>query len=196
MNLSAFADLLASRGLRLLPGSYAVPVELLVELPEATIAHFTARGTTIRLRLYSPESLTAIVITAQCGCGDHHPQVGPDRLVLGHHAIPTAEYTLDGELLFGWQNHEAGLLRLVDASAYFFNLLGQVPFVASPAAEAERTPGRRRLISAGYWWSSPSARPSGPNGRKSGARPTTSSTRSWRTRPTFPSLSTRRTRTA
>jgi hypothetical protein len=139
MTLSAFADLLASRGLRLLPGSYAVPVDLLVELPDATIAQFTARGTTLRLRLYSPESLTAIMIAAECGCGDHHPQVGPDRLVLGSHAVPTAEHILDGELLFGWQNHEAGLLRLVDASAYFFDLLGQVPVVASPAVAAERT---------------------------------------------------------
>jgi hypothetical protein len=139
MNLSAFADLLASRGLRLLPGSYAVPVDLLVELPEATIAHFTARGTTIRLRLYSPESLTAIAIVAECGCGDHHPQVGPERLVLGCHAVPMAEYSIDGELLFGWQNHEAGLLRLVDASAYFFVLLGQVPVLVSPAVAQERT---------------------------------------------------------
>jgi hypothetical protein len=139
MNLSAFADLLASRGLRLLPGSYAVPVELLVELPEETIAHFTARGTTLRLRLYSPEALTAIVIAAECGCGDHHPQVGPDRLVLVRHAVPTAEYTLDGDLLFGWQNHEAGLLRLVDASAYFFELLRRAPILASPAPAAERT---------------------------------------------------------
>jgi hypothetical protein len=139
MNLSAFANLLASRGLRLLPGSYAVPVDLLVELPEATIAHFTARGTTLRLRLHSPESLTAIVIAAECGCGDHHPQVGPIRLVLGRHAVPTAEYTLDGELLFGWHSHEAGLLRLIDAAAYFFDLLGQVPAVASLAAEPERT---------------------------------------------------------
>jgi hypothetical protein len=139
MNLSAFADLLASRGLRLLPGSYAVPVDLLVELPEATIAHFTARGTTLRLRLYSPQSLTALVIAPECGCGDHHPQVGRVRLVLGGHAVPTAEYSLDGNLLFGWQNHEAGLLRLVDASAYFFDLLGQVPTVASQEVAAERT---------------------------------------------------------
>lgn len=54
MNLSAFADLLASRGLRLLPSSHAVPVELLVQLPDATIARFTARGTMLRLRQYSP----------------------------------------------------------------------------------------------------------------------------------------------
>jgi hypothetical protein len=41
--------------------------------------------------------------------------------------------------MFGWQNHEAGLLRLVDASAYFFVLLGQVPVMASPAVAQERT---------------------------------------------------------
>ena len=88
MNLPALADLLASRGLRLLPGSYAVPVELLVQLPDATIARFTARGTTLRLRTYSPAALTAITIPAECGCGDHHPQTGPSRVTLSRYAVP------------------------------------------------------------------------------------------------------------
>jgi hypothetical protein len=79
MNLSAFADLLASRGLRLLPGSHAVPVELLVQLPDATIAQFTARGTTLRMRSYAADALTTITIAAECGCGDHHPQTGRGR---------------------------------------------------------------------------------------------------------------------
>ena len=123
MNLPALADLLASRGLRLLPGSYAVPVELLVQLPDATIARFTAQGTTLRLRRYSPDALTAITIPAECGCGDHHPQTGPTRVTLSRYAVPTEERTIDGELLFGWQRHEAGLLRLADAATYFFELL-------------------------------------------------------------------------
>ncbi|HEU4948926.1 MAG TPA: hypothetical protein VFT31_17395 [Kribbella sp.] len=126
MNLSSFADLLASRGLRLLPGSHVVPVDLLVELPEATIAHFTARGTTLRLRCYSPASLTSIVLAPECGCGDHHPQVGPIRPVLSARAVPLSERTIDGRRLFGWQGHEAGLLRLADASTYFFDLLGEL----------------------------------------------------------------------
>ena len=132
MNLSSFADLLASRGLRLLPGSTAVPVDLLVELPlesrEATIAHFTARGTTIRLRLYSPDALASVVIGPECGCGDHHPQVGPSRLVVGAHAVPLLERTIDGELMFGWRRHEAGLLRLADASTHFFDLLARATY--------------------------------------------------------------------
>jgi hypothetical protein len=123
MNLTSFADLLAFRGLRLLPGSSAVPVDVLVELPDTTIAHFTSRGTTIRLRLYSADDLTTVVIAPECGCGDHHPQVGPERLVLRAHAAPFLERTIDGELTFGWQRHEAGLLRLTDAASHFFDLL-------------------------------------------------------------------------
>ena len=126
MNLPAFADLLASRGLRLLPGSHAVPVELLVQLPDATIVRFTARGTTLRLRHYSPDVLTAITIAAECGCGDHHPQTGPTRVTLSQDAVPTGERTIDGELLFGWHHHEAGLLRLPDAATHFFTLLDEL----------------------------------------------------------------------
>ncbi|MEV0800868.1 hypothetical protein AB0I34_24480 [Kribbella sp. NPDC050281] len=125
MNLPALADLLASRGLRLLPGSHAVPVELLVQLPDATLAQFTARGTTLRLRRFSPDALTAITIAAECGCGDHHPQSGPARVTLSRYAVPLDEHTLDGELHFGWQNHEAGLLRLPVAATHFFTLLDQ-----------------------------------------------------------------------
>ncbi|MFI5732869.1 hypothetical protein ACIA49_22320 [Kribbella sp. NPDC051587] len=123
MNLPAFADLLASRGLRLLPGSHAVPVELLVQLPDATIARFTARGTTLQLQHYPAEALTAITIAAECGCGDHHPQTGPARVALSRYAVPTDERIIDGELQFGWQHHEAGLLRLTDAATHFFTLL-------------------------------------------------------------------------
>ncbi|TQJ06523.1 hypothetical protein [Kribbella jejuensis] len=127
MNLPALADLLASRGLRLLPGSYAVPVELLVQLPDATIAHFTARGTTLRLRTYSPDALTSITIPAECGCGDHHPQTGPLRVTLSRYAEPLDEHLIDGRLEYGWQTHEAGLLPLADATEYFFTLLTHLP---------------------------------------------------------------------
>jgi hypothetical protein len=126
MNLQAFAHLLASRGLRLLPGSHAVPVELLVQLPDATVARFTARGTTLRMGRYSPDALTAITIAAECGCGDHHPQAGPTRVTLSRYAVPFDERTIDGDLVFGWQSHEAGLLRLPDAATHFFTLLDQL----------------------------------------------------------------------
>ena len=125
MNLPALADLLASRGLRLLPGSYAVPVELLVQLPDATIVRFTARGTTLRLRSYSPAALTTITIPAECGCGDHHPQTGPARVAISRYAVPLDEHVIDGELAYGWHHAEAGLLRLTDATEYFFTLLDQ-----------------------------------------------------------------------
>ncbi|MFK4085348.1 hypothetical protein ACI2LF_14640 [Kribbella sp. NPDC020789] len=123
MKLPAFADLLASHGLRLLPGSHAVPVELLVQLPDATIVRFTARGTTLQLQHYPAGALTAITIAAECGCGDPHPQTGPARVTLSRYAVPTDERTIDGELLFGWTSYEAGLLSLADAAGYFFQLL-------------------------------------------------------------------------
>src|SRR5438132_10292872 len=123
MNLPVFADLLASRGLRLFPGSHAVPVELLVQLPDATIVQFTARGTTLRLRTYSPDALTTITIPAECGCGDHHPQTGPSRVTLSRYAVPREERTIAGELEYGWRHHEAGLLRLADATSHLFTLL-------------------------------------------------------------------------
>ncbi|WP_328999726.1 hypothetical protein OHA18_35455 [Kribbella sp. NBC_00709] len=126
MNLPALADLLASRGLRLLPGSYAVPVELLVQLPDATIARFTARGTTLRLRSYAPDALTTITIPTECGCGDHHPQTGPTRVTLSRYAVPLEEHTIDGELEFGWHHHAAGHLRLPDALPHFFTLLNHL----------------------------------------------------------------------
>ncbi|MEV6891850.1 hypothetical protein [Kribbella sp. NPDC051137] len=126
MNLPALADLFASHGLRLLPGSYPVPVELLVQLPDATIARFSARGTTLRLRTYSPDALTTITIPAECGCGDHHPQTGPARVTLSRYAVPLEERVIDGELEHGWHHHEAGLLRLADAVPHFFTLLDQL----------------------------------------------------------------------
>ena len=125
MNVSAFADLLASRGLRLIPGSYAVPVDVLVELTDGTVAHFTARGTTITLALYAPSALQALVIPPDCGCGQHHEPIGPTRTALRAGAVPLAERTIDGELAFGWTGHEAGLLRLADAATHFFELLAR-----------------------------------------------------------------------
>ncbi|MFF0268037.1 hypothetical protein [Kribbella sp. NPDC004536] len=126
MNLPALADLLASRGLRLLPGSHAVPVELLIQLPDATIVRFSARGTTLRLRSYSPDALTTITIPAECGCGDHHPQTGPSRVALSRYAVPLDEHVIDGELQYGWHHHEAGLLHLADATEHLFTLLDQL----------------------------------------------------------------------
>jgi hypothetical protein len=126
MNISAFADLLAVHGLRLLPGSYAVPIDALVAQPDGCVAHFTARGTTIRLALYAPDALTSVVIDTQCGCGEHHEPSGPSRMTLRADALPLEVRTIDGELAFGWTGHEAGLLRLADAATYFFELLDRV----------------------------------------------------------------------
>lgn len=145
MNLALFATLLTSRGLRLLPGSHAVPVELLAEVPDGTLVRFTARGTTLRLRRYAADALVSIVIAAECGCGDHHPRTGPDRLVLGAHAVPVAEQVIDGRSRFGWHGHQAGSLRLAEASAYFFELLAAADLGVGVGVEADRA---RTLVGA------------------------------------------------
>jgi hypothetical protein len=123
MELSDFADLLAARGQRLLPGSHAVPVDVLVRQPDGAIARFTARGTTIRLALFSADALSSIVLDAECGCGQHHQPAGPARTALRAGAVPLLERVIDGRLAFGWTSHEAGLLRLAQAAPYYFELL-------------------------------------------------------------------------
>jgi len=132
MNITAFADLLAVHDLRLLPGTHAVPVEVLAARSDGTVLHFTARGTTIRLALYAPDAVTSIEIPTDCGCGKHHGPAGPVRNTLRAGAVPLTERVIDGELEFGWTGHEAGLLRLADATSYFFHLL---PRVVEPARE-------------------------------------------------------------
>ncbi len=123
MELSVFADLLAARGQRLLPGSHVVPVDVLIEQRDGTIVHFTARGTTIRLALFDPDALASIVLGTDCGCGKHHEPTGPARTALRAGAAPVLERVIDGRVAFGWSTHEAGLLRLAEAAPYYFELL-------------------------------------------------------------------------
>jgi hypothetical protein len=123
MELSVFADLLATRGQRLLPGSHVVPVDVLAEQPDGTIAHFTARGTTIRLALFDHDALASIVLSTDCGCGKYHEPAGLARTALRAGAEPLLERVIEGRLAFGWTSHEAGLLRLAEAAGYYFELL-------------------------------------------------------------------------
>ena len=123
MDLAAVSTLLSTRGQRLLPGSHAVPVELLVALPDATVARFTARGTSIRLALFAAAAVSEIVLPTECGCGFHHESAGPVRTWLHRDAVPVAERVIDGRAAFGWTSHEAGLLRLADAVPYYVELL-------------------------------------------------------------------------
>ncbi len=126
MDLAAVSTLLATRGQRLLPGSHAVPVELLVALPDDRVARFTARGTTIRLALFAADALSEIVLPTECGCGQHHESAGPARTWLHRDAVPVVERIVDGRVAFGWTGYEAGLLRLADAVPYYFELLGMI----------------------------------------------------------------------
>ena len=123
MDLAAVSSLLLARGQRLLPGSHAVPVELLVALPGAAVARFTARGTTIRLALFAADALSEIVLPTECGCGQHHESAGPRRTWLRGDAVPVLERVIDGRAAFGWTGHEAGLLRPAEAVPYYFELL-------------------------------------------------------------------------
>lgn len=126
MDLAAFSSLLVARGQRLLPGSYAVPVDVLVALPDGAVARFTARGTTIRLALFDAGAVSSIELATECGCGQHHESAGPVRTWLRGGAVPVRERVIDGRAAFGWTGHEAGLLRLADAVPYYFELLDMI----------------------------------------------------------------------
>ena len=126
MDLAAVSTLLATRGQRLLPGSHAVPVELLVALPDDTVARFTARGTTIRLAVFGTDALTRIVLPTACDCGQHPEYAGPARTWLRRNAVPAVERVIDGRAAFGWTGHEAGLLRLGDAVPFYDELLDMI----------------------------------------------------------------------
>lgn len=126
MDLAAVSSLLVARGQRLLPGSHAVPVELLVALPDDAVARFTARGTSIRLSLFAADAVSSIELATECGCNQHHESAGPARTWLRGDAVPVLERVIDGRTAFGWTGHEAGLLRLADAVPYYFELLGMV----------------------------------------------------------------------
>jgi hypothetical protein len=133
----AWADELGRRGVRVLPPTTAVPVELYGLLPDGRALHFLCRGTSVSLRLYAAADVALAVgvreavVTELPVTGEVWlplaEMVGAPGLAAPGRAVftgaPVASAGLDGRARFGWTGHEAGLLRGASALPLFVELL-------------------------------------------------------------------------
>jgi hypothetical protein len=138
LTFASWARALTARGYDVLPASHAVPVSLWLrdgDPYDGRVLHFSARGTRLRLAVYSPADLTTLLLRAACDCAEHRQAGATGRLVLNPGARPTEVHELDGARVFGWTGHEAALLPLAEAAGIFESLLARLP-VAVDAPEA------------------------------------------------------------
>ena len=140
LTLSAWTAALAERGLHVLPASHAVPVQLWAR-DSAGVLHFTARGTTVRLRRYAGNALTGLILRSECNCEAHRTAGAGQRTVLLPGAIPLAEVVYDGRAERGWTGIEAGLLDVAGAAILFDRLLMQLTGAEASAAQPARVAG-------------------------------------------------------
>ncbi len=120
-------------GFGVLSNSHAVPVELWLREPAGTVLLFRARGTRVTLRRYAPDSLTGLILRAECDCAAHREAGGTRRTALTPGAAPLSEAVYDGADELGWVGYQAGLLDVTSASVLFDRLLQRLP-AAPPAA--------------------------------------------------------------
>ena len=133
---TAWADELRRRGITVLPGASAVPVELYGLLPDGRALHFRCRGTSATLRLHAAGDVALAVGVREA--------VRPELPVTGEVWLPVTDFVgaptgravllgaavaqavLDGSDRFGWSGHEAGMLRGPAALPLFTELLDAV----------------------------------------------------------------------
>ncbi len=138
LTFASWTRALTARGYDVLPASHAVPVSLWLrdgDPYDGRVLHFSARGTRLRLAVYSPADLTTLLLRAACDCAEHRQAGATGRLVLNPGARPSEVHELDGARVLGWTGHEAALLPLAEAAGIFESLLARLP-VAVDAPEA------------------------------------------------------------
>jgi hypothetical protein len=135
MTLTDWIDELARRGIKVLPPTTAVPVELYAALPDGRGLHFRCRGTQVILRIFAPDSVRLAVPVRESTptelplltevwlplAGAQVVERGEVRVVLA--GDPVASAAVDGAQRFGWSGYEAGLLRVAEARPLFEELL-------------------------------------------------------------------------
>ena len=109
----SWADVLATRGLRLLPQSQLVPIDAWLAAPRSPsrLLRLVARGTRVRLTVYDGSDLTTMLVRAECDCEEHRQAGAAGRPALRPGAAPLAEVVYDGARRDGWTGVAAGLLR-------------------------------------------------------------------------------------
>ena len=134
LTFASWTRALSARGYGVLPASHAVPVSLWLrdgDPYDGRVLHFSARGTRLRLAVYSPADLTTLLLRAACDCAEHRQAGAAGRMVLNPGAQPLEVHELDGARVFGWRGHEAALLPLAEAAGILESLLARLPVLAT-----------------------------------------------------------------
>lgn len=115
---SSWTDVLSSRGLRALPHSRFVPLDVWLVDPRdpSQLLHLLARGTRVRLAAYDRSDLTTLLLRAECDCEEHRLAGASGRPALRPGVAPVVEAVYDGAERAGWTGVAAGLLRPDDAA--------------------------------------------------------------------------------
>ncbi len=113
LHASSWADVLSARGLRVLPHSRFVPLDVWLVDPRdpSQLLHLLARGTRVRLAVYDRSDLTTLLLRAECDCEEHRLAGASGRPALRPGVTPVAEAVYDGAVRAGWSGIAAGLLR-------------------------------------------------------------------------------------
>ena len=126
-DLLSWSTHLAARGLRVLPQSHLVPVDVWLRDAAGTLLHLTGRGTTVRLRTYDESDLTVVLLRAECDCRSHREAGVAHRVALRPGAVPSVEVAYDGAARHGWTGVEAALLRPTGLGPILDELLRALP---------------------------------------------------------------------
>lgn len=126
LTFASWTAALSARGLRVLPSSHVVPVEIWARDQQGSVLHFRARGTSVTLRRYEASDLTGLILRSECDCEEHRVAGAGQRTVLRPGAVPSVEQRVDGATEFGWSSFEAGLIDVPTAAALFDRLLGDL----------------------------------------------------------------------
>ena len=130
-------DVVTRRGLRVLPLSTVVPVDVWLADPRvpSRVMRLLARGTTVRLLRYDSSDLSALLLRSECDCEEHRLAGAAGRLALRPGAEPLEEVSYDGAARHGWTGVAAARLRL-DEIAPILEELWPVPVESRVAASA------------------------------------------------------------
>lgn len=115
---TSWAHVLERHGLRVLPHSHFVPLDVWLVHPQAPrqLWRLLARGTSVRLTSYDRSDLTTLLLRAECDCEEHRLAGASGRPVLAPGTTPLAEAVYDGSSRAGWTGVRAGLLRRDEAA--------------------------------------------------------------------------------
>ena len=134
--LAGWHDVLARRGLQLLPNSTFVPVDAWLVDPRtpSRVLRLLGRGTTVRLITYDRRDLCVLLLRSECDCEEHRLAGAVGRLVLRPGAESLEETSYDGAALHGWTGVTAALLRPDEVAPILDHLLrSSEPAVAATA---------------------------------------------------------------